>query len=136
MVVVQLVECLVWDQVVASSSPAYHTKIKKIMKERKGEWPIIRFWYTQKKGQTIEHIIDTDTEFFRWAVRTFQNITPKQAQYYFEKTGRKVNPSYIQDVEPYDHHKTDSDKMYIELCETQDLTSVLIKYRGIQQDLF
>lgn len=103
---------------------------------RNSEWPIVKFWYTKKKGQTIEHIIDTDISFFEWAVNTFQNITPSQAEYYTRKTGYAVNPRVVQDVEPYEWKKGDSDRLYIELCETQDLQKVLRKYRGEMGSLF
>ena len=99
---------------------------------RKGEWPIVRFWYTKKKGQTIEEIIDKDLSWFLWAVTTFQNVTPKQAEYFFKKTGKKLNSILIQDVEPYEWKLGDSENLYMELCENQDLTKTLRKYRGEQ----
>lgn len=103
---------------------------------RNFEWPITHFWYTKKKNQTIEHIIDTDVSFFEWAVSNFQNVTPEQAKYYYWKTGRKIDPRVIQDVEPYNHDKNDPDEMYMELCRCQDLDKVIKKYRVIQLELF
>ena len=104
--------------------------------QRNSEWPIKKFWYTKKKGQTIEHIIDTDISFFEWAVKTFQNVTPQQAAYYKNKTGHTLNPRVIQDVEPYEWIPGDNDKLYEELCETQDLPSALRKWRGEMNSLF
>lgn len=103
---------------------------------RKGEWPIISFWYTKKKGQTIEHIIDTDLSFFHWAVRTFQNVTPKQAQYYKRKTGKDLPKQFVQDVTPYEWKKGDPESLYMALCESQDLDGTLLRYRGVQMELF
>lgn len=104
--------------------------------DRNYEWPITKFWYTKKAGQTIEHIIDTDISWFEWAVSNFQNVTPSQASYYEKKTGRRMNPRYIQDVTPYEYKKGDPDQMYMELCECQDLNKMILKYRGIQLELF
>lgn len=100
------------------------------------EWPIVRWWYTRKKGLTIEKTIDTDLDWFCWAVRNFQNVTPKQAEYFKQKTGKSINPKYIQDVEPYEYKIGDPEKLYMELCETQDLIGTLRKYRGEQLSIF
>lgn len=109
----------------------------KLVNGRRYEWPIVSFWYTRKEGQTIEQIIDTDVTFFEWAVSNFQNVTPKQAAYYTEKTGRVVPAQAIQDVEPYEWRKGDPEKLYMELCETQNLKDCLYRYRGAEQlDLF
>lgn len=104
--------------------------------QRNSEWPITKFWYTKKKGQTIEHIIDADPSFFEWAIKTFQNVTPTQAAYYKNRTGRSLNPRVIQDVEPYEWRPGDPDELYMELCETQDLRGTLRKYRGEMNSLF
>lgn len=108
----------------------------KIDKNRKGEWPIVRWWYTKKKGLTIEEVIDKDLDWFIWAVVTFQNVTPKQANYFFQKTGKKLNQKLIQDVEPYEWQIGDTEELYMELCDCQDLTKTLRKYRGEQLELF
>lgn len=107
-----------------------------IKSDRKGEWPIVRFWYTKKKGQTIEEIIDKDLNWFLWAVTTFQNVTPQQADYFYKKTGKKLNPKLIQNVEPYEWKSGDTENLYMELCDCQDLTKTLRKYRGEQLELF
>ena len=108
-----------------------------LKKDRQAEWPIVRFWYTRYKGLTIEELIDKHLDFFLWAVATFQNVTPKQAEYYFQKTGKRLNPIVIQDVEPYEWQKGDPEEaLYMELCETQDLRGTLRKYRGEQLNLF
>lgn len=101
------------------------------------EWPIVCYWYTKYKGMTIEEIIDKDVDYFRWLVSTFQNVTPRQAQYYTQKTGRVLNPIVIQDVEPYEWQEGDPEEMlYMEICQTQDLHGTLRKYRGEQLNLF
>ena len=100
------------------------------------EWPIVRFWYTKKKGKTIEEIIDTDVDWLNWAIKEFQNLTPKQAKYYELKTKKKLNPKYIQDVEPYEWKNGDPDNLYMDLCNNQDLRYTLRKWRGEQLNIF
>ena len=100
------------------------------------EWPIKFWWYTRKNGLTIEETIDKDLDWFCWAVKEFQNVTPKQAEYFKLKTGKAINPKYIQDVEPYEYKPGDPEQLYMELCETQDLTGTLRKYRGEQLSMF
>lgn len=111
--------------------------MKRTLKNNRGyEWPIVRWWYTKKKGLTIEETIDRDVEWFLWAVAEFQNVTPSQAEYFFKKTGQKLNPALIQDVEPYEWMSGDPEGLYMELCETQNLEATLTKYRGKQLELF
>lgn len=100
------------------------------------EWPIVRFWYTKKKGKTIEEIIDTDVDWLNWAIKEFQNLTPQQAKYYELRTKRKINPKYIQDVEPYEWKNGDPDNLYMDLCNNQDLRYTLRKWRGEQLNIF
>lgn len=100
------------------------------------EWPIVFWWYTRKKGMTIEESIDADVEWVCWAIKNFQNVTPAQARYLEQKTGRKLKPQYIQDVEPYEYKPGDPEQLYMELCETQDLVRTLRKYRGEQLSMF
>ena len=85
---------------------------------------------------TIEESIDADVEWVCWAIKNFQNVTPVQARYLEQKTGRKLNPIYIQDVEPYEWKPGDSEELYMEICRTQDLVGTLRKYRGEQLSLF
>lgn len=110
--------------------------VHKIKPDRFGEWPIVKFWYTKKKGQTIEQIIDTDLDWFLWAVTTFQNVTPSQAEYFKKKTGKSLNPILIQDVEPYEYQKGDTEEMYMDICRSQDLHGTIRKYKGEQLSLF
>ena len=100
------------------------------------EWPIKFWWYTRKKGMTIEESIDADVEWVCWAIKNFQNVTPAQARYLEQKTGRKLKPQYIQDVEPYEWKLGDSEELYMEICRSQDLVGTLRKYRGEQLSLF
>ena len=83
----------------------------KIAEDRFGEWPIEFFWYTRKKGMTIEEVIDKDLDWFIWAVCTFQNVTPSQAEYFYKKTGCRLNKKLIQDVTPYKWQKGDRGEM-------------------------
>ena len=109
----------------------------KLDPKRNNEYPIVYFWYTKHKGKTIEELIDKDVHFFEWAVSTFQNVTPKQAEYYFKKTGRKLPTEVIQDVEPYEWKEGDSEEsLYMEICRSQDLKGTLRKYRGEQLSMF
>jgi len=111
--------------------------LNQLKKDRQAEWPIVRFWYTRYKGCTIEELIDKHLDFFLWAVSTFQNVTPSQAEYYYKKTGQRLNPAVIQDVEPYEWQKGDPEEdLYMEICRTQDLHGTLHKYRGEQLSLF
>ena len=100
------------------------------------EYPIVRFWYTKHAGRTIEEIIDKDLDFFLWVVSTFQNVTPRQAEYFTKKTGKTLNPIVIDNVEPYEYVKGDPEEMYAELCSTHNLQETIIKYRGVQTELF
>lgn len=100
------------------------------------EWPITSFWYTQKKGKTIEEIIDTDPSWLIWAIKEFQNVTPKQAEYFEKRLGKKLNPKYIQDVEPYTWIPGDPDGLYMDLCNNQNIDYTLRKWRGEQLNLF
>lgn len=111
-------------------------KMAKTKPNRIGEWPIVKFWYTKKKGLTIEEVIDKDPDWFIWAVITFQNVTKKQSDYFFKRTGKKLSEKLIQDVEPYEWMYGDPDELYMELCESQDLKKTLRKYRGEQLNLF
>ena len=65
-----------------------------------------------------------------------QNVTPKQAEYFYQKTGKKLNPKLIQDVEPYEWVRGDTEEMYMEICNTQDLHGTIRKWRGEQGSLF
>ena len=100
------------------------------------EWPIKFFWYTRKKGKTIEEVIDTDPDWLEWAIREFQNLTPSQAEYYEKRIGKKLSKKFIQDVEPYEWKPGDPDEMYLDLCYAQDLEKTIRKWRGRQLELF
>lgn len=93
------------------------------------EYPIAFFWYTKYKGKTIEWIIDHDPEYLCWCIKTFQDITPAQAQYFKNRWHKEIRSEFIQDVKPYEWQKGDSDNLYMELCETRDLEGTLKKYR-------
>lgn len=108
----------------------------KLKPNRVAEYPIVRFWYTKQSGRTIEEIIDREPSFIEWAVSTFQNLTPSQAQYFKKITGKDIPGEAIQDVTPYEHQEGDTEQLYIDLCTTQDLDKTLQKYRGVQLNLF
>lgn len=99
------------------------------------EWPITKFWYTKYKGKTIEWIIDHDPSYLCWCIKTFQNITPSQAQYFKNRWNKEIRSEFIQDVEPYEWQKGDPDNLYMELCENQDLERTLKKYREKPQEI-
>ena len=110
--------------------------MRKTNPNRFGEWPIKYWWYTRKKGLTIEETIDKDLDWFLWAVTEFQNVTPSQAEYFFKKTGKKLNSKFIQDVTPYEWKSGDPDELYMMICNTQNLEENLRKFRGEQLNLF
>lgn len=111
-------------------------KEMRLAKNRRSEWPVVRFWYTKKKGQTVEEIIKSDITFFEWMVSNFQNVTPQQARVYNQLTNKKLPTEVIQDVEPYEWQKGDPEALYTELCKTQDLRGTIAKYRGQQLTMF
>ena len=111
--------------------------IEPLSPKHRHEYPIVFYWYTKRQGRTIEWIIDNDPGFFEWVVRTFQDVTPSQAQYYKQKTGKTVPKECIQNVEPYDRKPGDPEGLYPELCKTRNLQATLFKYRqGCQMGLF
>lgn len=107
-----------------------------ISNSHRHEWPVVMMWYTKHAGKTIEEIIDKDVEYFEWMVRTFQLVTPKQAEYYKQKTKKQIPQEYILDVEPYQWEKGDSEKLYMEICDTGDLNGTILRYRGKQLTMF
>jgi hypothetical protein len=108
----------------------------KLKPNRRSEYPISRFWYTKHAGRTIEEIIDREPSFIEWAIKNFQNVTPSQAIYFEKKTGKSIPDICIQDVKPYEWVEGDTEQLYIDLCESQDLEGTLFKHRGIQLNLF
>ena len=109
----------------------------KLKPNRRSEYPISRFWYTKQAGRTIEEIIDREPSFIEWAVSTFQNLTPSQALYFEKRTNKVIPKECIQDVQPYDHKEGDSEDLYMELCDSgKTLEEILLKYRGVQLNLF
>jgi hypothetical protein len=108
----------------------------KLKPNRRSEYPISRFWYTKHAGRIIEEIIDREPSFIEWAIKNFQNVTPSQATYFEKKTGKSIPDICIQDVKPYEWVEGDTEQLYIDLCESQDLEGTLFKHRGIQLNLF
>lgn len=100
------------------------------------EYPVTHMWYTKHKGRTIEWIIDHDPDYLVWMVKTFQDLTPSQAQYFFDRHGKRFRDEFVQDVTPYTYEKGDPEEMYAELCETKDLKRTLLKWRPSQLSLF
>ena len=107
-----------------------------IPKNHPGEWPVVMIWYTKYAGSTIEHIIDVNVDYFEWMVKTFQLVTPKQAQYYKSKTGLDIPEEYIKDVIPYEWRRGDPDCLYMDICRSNDLEGTLLRYRGKQLSMF
>ena len=111
--------------------------IKQLVPNHPHEYPIVKYWYTKHAGWTIEELIDKDVTFFEWVVKTFQDVTPAQADYYHKRTGCKVPPECIRDVEPYLWENGDGEmEPYMTICKTNDLKGTLLKYRGFQYSLF
>lgn len=84
------------------------------------EWPIVKFWYGKgAKYSSIEELIDSNPSWFLWAVDTFQDITPSQAQYWLDKYPElgPIPNEYVKDVVPYRHTKDSPDSEYMNLCE-------------------
>ena len=101
------------------------------------EYPIARWWYTSQRGKTIEETIDTNVNFFLWAVRTFQDVTPAQAEYFHRRYPKMEIPRrWIRNVTPYEHSPGDPDILYHDLCWSNDLDREIRKYRGISGTLF
>ena len=93
--------------------------------ERPGrEYPITRFWYGKAaRFKSIEELIDQDPLYFIWAVQTFQDVTPAQANHFKNKYGMELPDNVIapKELKPYnppkDIHKRPWDLTYKELCD-------------------
>lgn len=90
-----------------------------------GEYPIQRFWYSKAaRFSSIEELIDKDPEYFIWAVETFQDVTPAQAEHFKEVYGMEL-PKWVispEECVPYIHPKEAPllDPGYEELCKEYD----------------
>lgn len=100
------------------------------------EYPIKKLWYTRHKGKTIEEVADCDLSYLCWMIKTFQDITPAQAQYIKDKYNLKVKDEYVKDVRPYEYVKGDTLKMYEDLCLMYDIDKWEHKWRVVQGELF
>lgn len=90
-----------------------------------GEYPIERFWYSKAaRFSSIEELIDKDPQYFIWAVETFQDVTPKQAEHFKEVYGMELPKWCIApaDCPPYTHPRGAplDDPEYEKLCEEYD----------------
>lgn len=90
-----------------------------------GEYPISRFWYSKAaRFGSIEELIDQDPLYFIWAVETFQDVTPAQAEHFRKVHGMDLPGWCIAPAEcpPYTHPKGAplDDPDYMKLCEEYD----------------
>lgn len=97
------------------------------MDESRHEYPISFIWYTKHAGKTIEWIMDHDPSYFVWMLKTFQDVTPPQADHFYSRYKKRIPKQYIQDVEPYTYQKGDPEEMYMELCTNRDLKPLMEK---------
>lgn len=90
------------------------------------EFPIKKFWYGKGAAyKTIEELMEKNPGWFIWAVETFQDLTPEQAEH-FKEVYRMDLPQEvicsqelldeINNGEPYEFKKGDSEDVYKDMC--------------------
>ena len=90
------------------------------------EFPIQKFWYGKGAAyKSIEELMEKNPGWFIWAVETFQDLTPQQAEHFKEVYGMDLPEDVICSRElldkinngkPYEYQKGDTEEMYKELC--------------------
>lgn len=90
------------------------------------EFPIKKFWYGKGAAyRDIEELMEKNPGWFIWAVETFQDLTPVQAQHFFEFYGMDLPLEVVTRQElldeingglPYEFKKGDSEDIYKDLC--------------------
>lgn len=90
------------------------------------EFPIKRFWYGKGAAyKSIEELMEKNSSWFIWAVETFQDLTPQQAEHFKEVYGMDLPSNLItsqelldeiNNGEPYEWKKGDSEDVYKDLC--------------------
>lgn len=90
------------------------------------EFPIKKFWYGKGAAyRTIEELMEKNSGWFIWAVETFQDLTPAQAEHFKKVYGMELPPELITSQElldeinggeAYEFKKGDSEEVYKNLC--------------------
>lgn len=90
------------------------------------EFPIKKFWYGKGAAyKDIEELIEKNSKWFIWAVGSFQDLTPSQAEHFYKVYGMRLPNELIcsqellneiNNGEPYEHKKGDSEEVYKNLC--------------------
>ena len=90
------------------------------------EPPIKFFWYGKGAAySSIEELMEKNPRWFIWAVESFQDLSPDQAQHFREVYGMDLPKEVITSQElleeingglPYEYKKGDSEEVYKDLC--------------------
>ena len=90
------------------------------------EFPIRKFWYGKGAAyNTIEELLEKNPGWFIWAVETFQDLSPAQAEHFRKVYGMELPESVITSQElldsingglPYEYKKGDGEEVYKEIC--------------------
>lgn len=90
------------------------------------EFPIKKFWYGKGAAyRDINELMEKNSRWFIWAVETFQDLTPEQAEHFKEVYGMELPSELVCSQElldeinngkPYEFKKGDSEDVYKELC--------------------
>lgn len=90
------------------------------------EFPIKKFWYGKGAAcRSIEELMEKNPKWFLWALETFQDVTPGQAAHFEKVFGMDLPKEFICSQElmdeinegnPYEFKKGDSEDVYKELC--------------------
>lgn len=90
------------------------------------EFPIKKFWYGKGAAyKSIEELIEKRPGWFIWAVETFQDVSPSQAEHFREIYGMELPNEVITSQEvldslnggsPYEYKKGDTEEVYKDLC--------------------
>lgn len=97
------------------------TKVTKVR-----EFPIKKFWYGKGAAyRDIDELMEKNSKWFIWAVETFQDLTPAQAEHFKEVYGMDLPSEVIckqelldeiNNGEPYEFKKGDTEDIYKEMC--------------------
>lgn len=90
------------------------------------EFPIKKFWYGKGAAyRDINELMEKNSRWFIWAVETFQDLTPEQAEHFKEVYGMELPSEVICSQElldkinngkPYEYQKEDTEDVYKDLC--------------------
>lgn len=68
------------------------------MADRKGPWKT--FPFGKYKGRSVLDIIDEDLQYVMFTVKQFLNLSPRQAEYFYNKTGVDIPEEFIVEDSP------------------------------------